>query len=81
MIDTEKQLLLTELQHLEHNCRINIYHVFFIEINHIPYIIRFSGSHAILSGPAGGVVGYALTTYNKQMKQPVIGFDMGGRQL
>ncbi len=36
---------------------------------------RFKGSNAILSGPAGGVVGYALTT---ELGQPVIGFDMGG---
>uniref|UniRef100_A0A4W3GQN2 5-oxoprolinase, ATP-hydrolysing n=2 Tax=Callorhinchus milii TaxID=7868 RepID=A0A4W3GQN2_CALMI len=39
---------------------------------------QFSGSRAILSGPAGGVVGYALTTYSKEEKRPVIGFDMGG---
>ncbi|XP_033609037.1 5-oxoprolinase isoform X3 [Cryptotermes secundus] len=38
----------------------------------------FSGSHAILSGPAGGVVGYAVTTYKKETDLPVIGFDMGG---
>ncbi len=38
----------------------------------------FTGSRAILSGPAGGVVGYAMTTYNRQTQQPVIGFDMGG---
>ena len=38
----------------------------------------FTGSRAILSGPAGGVVGYGMTTYNEQTKQPVIGFDMGG---
>ncbi|XP_053322646.1 5-oxoprolinase [Spea bombifrons] len=38
----------------------------------------FSGSRAILSGPAGGVVGYAITTYNHKQPQPVIGFDMGG---
>lgn len=38
----------------------------------------FNGSRAILSGPAGGVVGYALTTYNRETGQPVIGFDMGG---
>lgn len=38
----------------------------------------FTGSRAILSGPAGGVVGYALTSYNATTKQPVIGFDMGG---
>ena len=38
----------------------------------------FTGSRAILSGPAGGVVGYAMTTYNRTAKKPVIGFDMGG---
>ncbi|MBL4826042.1 MAG: 5-oxoprolinase, partial [SAR324 cluster bacterium] len=36
---------------------------------------NFKGSNAILSGPAGGVVGYAMTT---DLGQPVIGFDMGG---
>ena len=36
---------------------------------------RFKGSNAILSGPAGGVVGYAMTT---ELDMPVIGFDMGG---
>ncbi|KAL8903923.1 MAG: hypothetical protein Q9207_003603 [Kuettlingeria erythrocarpa] len=39
---------------------------------------RFSGLRAILSGPAGGVVGYALTSYDPSTKIPVIGFDMGG---
>ena len=38
----------------------------------------FSGLRAILSGPAGGVVGYALTSYDPMTKIPVIGFDMGG---
>ncbi|CAH2231731.1 jg14311 [Pararge aegeria aegeria] len=38
----------------------------------------FNGSRAILSGPAGGVVGYALTSYEKETGLPVIGFDMGG---
>ncbi|XP_012343287.1 5-oxoprolinase isoform X1 [Apis florea] len=38
----------------------------------------FNGSRAILSGPAGGVVGYAMTTYSKETDLPVIGFDMGG---
>ena len=38
----------------------------------------FSGLRAILSGPAGGVVGYALTSYDAETKTPVIGFDMGG---
>lgn len=41
-------------------------------------VSNFSGFKAILSGPAGGVVGYALTTFDKQSKVPVIGFDMGG---
>ncbi|KAL9974396.1 hypothetical protein ACROYT_G011420 [Oculina patagonica] len=41
-------------------------------------VSKFSGSHAILSGPAGGVVGYAMTTYHTETEQPVIGFDMGG---
>jgi 5-oxoprolinase (ATP-hydrolysing) len=36
---------------------------------------RFSGLRAILSGPAGGVVGYAQTCYDTK---PLIGFDMGG---
>lgn len=39
---------------------------------------RFSGLKAILSGPAGGVVGYAQTSYDEEEKVPVIGFDMGG---
>ncbi|KAL9053426.1 MAG: hypothetical protein Q9162_004796 [Coniocarpon cinnabarinum] len=38
----------------------------------------FSGLKAILSGPAGGVVGYAMTSYDEKTKTPVIGFDMGG---
>uniref|UniRef100_A0A3B4AQ53 Uncharacterized protein n=1 Tax=Periophthalmus magnuspinnatus TaxID=409849 RepID=A0A3B4AQ53_9GOBI len=39
---------------------------------------QFCGSRAILSGPAGGVVGYAITSYSQMEKKPVIGFDMGG---
>ncbi|XP_047204899.1 5-oxoprolinase isoform X1 [Girardinichthys multiradiatus] len=39
---------------------------------------QFCGSRAILSGPAGGVVGYAITSYSQMEKRPVIGFDMGG---
>ncbi|CAG8570843.1 4023_t:CDS:10 [Paraglomus occultum] len=39
---------------------------------------KFSGFRAILSGPAAGVVGHALTSYSKVEKIPVIGFDMGG---
>lgn len=37
-----------------------------------------SGLRAILSGPAGGVVGYARTAYDATEKTPAIGFDMGG---
>ena len=39
---------------------------------------NFRGFNAILSGPAGGVVGYAMTTYKQMGEKPVIGFDMGG---
>jgi len=45
---------------------------------------NFSGYQAILSGPAGGVVGFALTTSaalrddRDNGKTPIIGFDMGG---
>lgn len=38
----------------------------------------FSGLRAILSGPAGGVVGYSATCYNPKNEVPLIGFDMGG---
>lgn len=38
----------------------------------------FSGLRAILSGPAGGVVGYSETCYNPKNNIPLIGFDMGG---
>lgn len=38
---------------------------------------RFSGLRAVLSGPAGGVVGIAKTAYEEQTGTPVIGFDMG----
>ncbi|XP_037550427.1 5-oxoprolinase [Nematolebias whitei] len=39
---------------------------------------QFCGSRAILSGPAGGVVGYAITSGSQMERKPVIGFDMGG---
>jgi 5-oxoprolinase (ATP-hydrolysing) len=47
----------------------------------------FGGHQAILSGPAGGVVGYAKTSYRVSLDDngnlmnkplPIIGFDMGG---
>ena len=53
----------------------------------LAHIDHFSGSKAILSGPAGGVVGYSITSLEYQKDnlgrkteelQPVIGFDMGG---
>ncbi|RMY94801.1 hypothetical protein D0864_05446 [Hortaea werneckii] len=39
---------------------------------------KFTGLKAILSGPAGGVVGHARTSYDPDHPKPVIGFDMGG---
>ncbi|EIW77667.1 5-oxoprolinase [Coniophora puteana RWD-64-598 SS2] len=39
---------------------------------------NFSGLKSILSGPAGGVVGYALTSWDEKKKQPIIGLDVGG---
>lgn len=37
---------------------------------------RFSGLRSILSGPAGGVVGYALTSWDGPKSRAVIGLDM-----
>ncbi|QRV95664.1 5-oxoprolinase [Ceratobasidium sp. AG-Ba] len=39
---------------------------------------NFSGLKSILSGPAGGVVGYALTSWDENDKTPIIGLDVGG---
>ena len=39
---------------------------------------NFSGLRAILSGPAGGVVGYSKTCYDKDRGRPLIAVDMGG---
>ncbi|KKA31010.1 hypothetical protein TD95_005127 [Thielaviopsis punctulata] len=39
---------------------------------------QFGGLRSVLSGPAGGVVGYAQTTWDEREKRAVIGFDMGG---
>jgi 5-oxoprolinase (ATP-hydrolysing) len=39
---------------------------------------KFLGNRAILSGPAGGFVGYALSSYSGPSSMPIIGFDMGG---
>jgi 5-oxoprolinase (ATP-hydrolysing) len=42
---------------------------------------RFNGLRAILSGPAGGVVGFSRTCYDEDNITPCIGFDMGGKYL
>lgn len=53
--------------------------VFFMQSNGgLTEADAFRGYNAILSGPAGGVVGYAMTTYHQMGNKPVIGFDMGG---
>lgn len=39
----------------------------------------FSGLRAILSGPAGGVVGYSKTCYDAEKGSPLIAVDMGGQ--
>lgn len=39
---------------------------------------NFSGLRSIISGPAGGVVGMAKTSWDDEKRIPVIGFDMGG---
>eukprot|EP00041_Stephanoeca_diplocostata_P036137 m.1303321 g.1303321 ORF g.1303321 m.1303321 type:complete len:1307 (-) comp24810_c0_seq15:248-4168(-) len=41
-------------------------------------VADFNGARAILSGPAGGVVGFATTAYSEEDGRAVIGFDMGG---
>ncbi|KAL4787202.1 Hydantoinase B/oxoprolinase-domain-containing protein [Aspergillus varians] len=39
---------------------------------------KLSGLRALLSGPAGGVIGYARTCYMPDKPRAVVGFDMGG---
>ncbi|KAL4952639.1 Hydantoinase B/oxoprolinase-domain-containing protein [Aspergillus filifer] len=39
---------------------------------------KLSGLRALLSGPAGGVIGYARTCYTPDKPKAVVGFDMGG---
>lgn len=41
-------------------------------------INAFTGLRAILSGPAGGVIGAAKTCYDPEQGVPILGFDMGG---
>lgn len=58
---------------------VKLNNIIFIVIIYVLLVYQsFNGSRAILSGPAGGVVGYAMTTYRKETDLPVIGFDMGG---
>jgi 5-oxoprolinase (ATP-hydrolysing) len=38
----------------------------------------FSGLRSILSGPAGGVIGYSKTCYDGHVGTPLIAVDMGG---
>ncbi|KAI3393175.1 hypothetical protein diail_4663 [Diaporthe ilicicola] len=40
--------------------------------------VKVRGNEALLSGPAGGVVGIARSCYDPEGGTPVIGFDMGG---
>ncbi|KAF2136504.1 uncharacterized protein K452DRAFT_322389 [Aplosporella prunicola CBS 121167] len=39
---------------------------------------KYRGNEALLSGPAGGIVGIVQTCYDEEEGTPVIGFDMGG---
>ncbi|KAL1847141.1 hypothetical protein Plec18167_001983 [Paecilomyces lecythidis] len=39
---------------------------------------KFRGNEALVSGPAGGVVGIARSCYDESERTPLIGFDMGG---
>lgn len=39
---------------------------------------KFTGLKSLLSGPAGGVVGHAVTCYDPEEGTDAIGFDMGG---
>lgn len=39
-------------------------------------VSNFSGLKSILSGPAGGVVGFAETSWDENEKIPIIGLDM-----
>lgn len=39
---------------------------------------KFKGNEALLSGPAGGVVGIAKSCYGSEDGTAIIGFDMGG---
>lgn len=44
-------------------------------------VSNFTGFRAILSGPAGGVVGYGITSYEETTGMGIIGFDMVDSRL
>lgn len=71
---------LTPAQHITVRppCSQNVQVLFMRSDGGLAPMDAFSGSRAVLSGPAGGVVGYSATTYHLEGGQPVIGFDMGG---
>ena len=39
---------------------------------------KTSGAKAVLSGPAGGVIGFGIGLHGRETDKPLIGFDMGG---
>lgn len=44
----------------------------------LKHAMKFRGNEALLSGPAGGVVGIARSCFDDEERTPLIGFDMGG---
>ena len=60
--------------HGSHGCRIE----FMQSDGGLVDFRKFSGLKAILSGPAGGVVGYSSTSYDAKAGVPIIGVDIGG---
>ncbi|KAI7778944.1 hypothetical protein LA080_001461 [Diaporthe eres] len=44
----------------------------------LKHATKFRGNEALLSGPAGGVVGIARSCFDEEERTPLIGFDMGG---
>lgn len=39
---------------------------------------NFTGLRAVLSGPAGGVIGFSKTCFDESERTPLIAVDMGG---
>ncbi|CAE1235690.1 OPLAH [Acanthosepion pharaonis] len=73
-----KEMGFTHISLSEQVIPMGVYTLFMQSDGGLTPMKKFNGSRAILSGPAGGVVGYALTTFHKETELPVIGFDMGG---